>query len=474
MQLYFVLMPLIALLIANLPIGPIGKKFAFPLAIALAAAQSLACLFVPNDLVLGPATIFGSVTIAFAADRLSLLVILCVGIVSLAALSVAYGTVKPGDDRHRFSNLLILCMAGMNGVAMVRDLFSLYVFLEIAAVSSYVLIAFNRERDGLEGSFKYLVLSAVATFMMLSAVALFLLTTGDTSFEGVATALSSQGSNWQTILATALFTGGLCIKAGLVPFHGWLPDAYSSAPPAVSVLLAGIVTKTTGVYALMRLSSSVFGFGFKLDTALIAIGLLSILVGALAAIGQKDMKRMLAYSSLSQVGYIILGLGAGSPLGIAAASFHLFNHAIFKTQLFVNAAAVERQVGTRNLDEMGGLSREMPITSWSSVIAFLSAAGVPPLAGFWSKLLIVIAVWESGQIPAAAVAVLASLITLAYFLVLQRKAFFGKPVERPIPIKEAPLWLTAPAIVLALISLGVGIFFPLVFDSIILPIARIR
>ena len=411
-------------------------------------------------------------SLAFQADRLSLLLILCVGIVGLAALSVGYGTIKPGDDRHRFSNLLILAMAGMNGVAMVRDLFSLYVFLEITAVASYILIAFAREKDGLEGSFKYLVLSAVATFMMLSSVAIFLLTTGDTSFEGVAASLARHEGGWLAILATGLFTAGLCIKAGLVPFHGWLPDAYSSAPPAVSVLLAGIVTKTTGVYSLMRLCSAVFGFAFRLDMALMVVGLLSILVGALAALGQKDMKRMLAYSSLSQVGYIILGLGAGSPLGIAAAAFHLFNHSIFKTQLFVNAAAVERQVGTRNLDEMGGLSREMPVTSWTSVLAFLSAAGVPPLAGFWSKLLIVIAVWKAGQIPAAVVAVLASLLTLAYFLVLQRKAFFGKPVDRPILVKEAPFWLTAPAVVLALITLGVGIFFPLLFDSIILPISR--
>jgi multicomponent Na+:H+ antiporter subunit D len=271
-----------------------------------------------------------------------------------------------------------------------------------------------------------------------------------------------------------LFIGGLSVKAGLVPFHGWLPDAYSAAPPAVSVLLAGIVTKTTGVYSLIRLSSEVFGFAYRLDLVLIVLGLLSILVGALAALGQKDMKRMLAYSSLSQVGYIVLGLGAGSPLGIAAACFHLFNHSVFKTQLFVNAAAVERQTGTRNLDEMGALSREMPVTSWTSVVAFLSAAGVPPLAGFWSKLLIIIAVWQAGQAPAAVIATLASLLTLAYFLVLQRKAFFGKSSERKEPLREAPLWLTAPALALALISLAVGILFPLIFDSIILPIAGIR
>jgi proton-translocating NADH-quinone oxidoreductase chain N len=472
MQLYFVLIPLVALLVANLPMGRVSKKLGFPIALGLAAAQALAVLFLPKGLFQGTPRLQALAGIAFEADSLSLLLLLCAGIVSLASLSVGFGTFKRGDDRHRFSNLLILSLAGMNGVALVRDLFSLYVFIEIVAVSSYILIAFDRERDGLEGSFKYLALSAVATFMMLSAIGLFLMITGETSFAGVASRLSEGPRSWQAILAMALFMGGLFIKAGLAPFHGCLPDAYSAAPSAVSVLLAGIVTKTTGVYSIMRLATSVFGFSLGLDLGLIAIGLLSILVGAFAALGQKDIKRMLAYSSLSQVGYILLGIGAGSPLGLAAASFHLFNHAMFKTQLFVNAAAVERQAGTRDLDKMGGLSREMPITSWSSVIAFLSAAGVPPLAGFWSKLLIVIALWKAGFVPAAVVAMLASLLTLAYFLVLQRKAFFGRPGERPNPVKEAPIWLTAPAIALCLISIGIGIFFPLVFDSIIVPISR--
>jgi multicomponent Na+:H+ antiporter subunit D len=473
MQPTFVLIPLAALLLANLPVGRVGKKLAYPLAIALAALQVLACLFLPAELLAAPAALFGSGP-GLESDSLSRLLLLCVGIVSLASLSVGYGGFERGDARHRFSNLIIVSLAGMNGVALVRDLFSLYVFLEIAAVGSYVLIAFDRDRDALEGSFKYLVLSAVASFMMLCSIALFLLVAGGTSFALVAAALAGAagGGGWLPPLAAALFAGGLCIKSGLVPFHGWLPDAYSSAPPAVSVLLAGIVTKTTGVYSLMRIAS-VFGLSFKLDSALVWLGLLSIVVGALAALGQKDIKRMLAYSSLSQVGYIVLGVGTGSPLGVAAAAFHLFNHAIFKTQLFVNAAAVERQAGTRNLEEMGGLSKEMPITSWSSVVAFLSAAGVPPLAGFWSKLLVVVAAWQAGLVPAAAAAALASILTLAYFLVLQRKAFFGKPGARPRPVAEAPFWLTAPAIALALVSLGVGILFPLVVDSLILPIARI-
>jgi multicomponent Na+:H+ antiporter subunit D len=224
----------------------------------------------------------------------------------------------------------------------------------------------------------------------------------------------------------------------------------------------------------MRLSSSVFGFAFNIGPALSFIGILTIVFGAFAAMGQKDMKRMLAYSSLCQVGYIFLGLGTGTALGFAAASSHLFNHAVFKTQLFVNASAIERQAGTRNIDELGGLSREMPVTSWTSVVAFLSAAAIPPLGGFWSKLLSVIALWQAGNIPVAVAAIFTGLLTMVYFLLFQRKVFFGKPVARAVPIVEAPFCMTAPAVLLCAITLGVGILFPLTFGTIILPIAGLK
>jgi multicomponent Na+:H+ antiporter subunit D len=473
MPIYFVLVPLAALLVLNLPMGSLGRKASFPAAVALAAAQTLIVLLVPASSFSGPSTLFGAVSFSFAADRLSLLLLLTIGIVSLASLGVGYGTIAKGEEMRRYSCLLILAITGMNGIVLVTDLFSLYVFLEIVAVSSYILIASRRERDGLEGAFKYLVLSVVASLMMLGSIALFLLTAGGTSFATVAAAISAGGRSWQSLLGCVLFAGGLCIKAGLVPFHGWLPDAYSGAPPAVTVLLAGIVTKSTGVYSLMRLSSTVFGFAFNIGPALTFIGIVTIVFGAFAAMGQNDMKRMLAYSSLCQVGYIFLGLGTGTALGFAAASSHLFNHAMFKTELFVNASAIERQTGTRNIDELGGLSREMPITSWTSVIAFLSAAAIPPLGGFWSKLLSVIALWKAGNIPVAIAAIFTGLLTMVYFLLFQRKVFFGKPVERAVPVVEAPFCMTAPAIVLSAITLGIGILFPLTFNTIILPIAGI-
>ena len=358
----------------------------------------------------------------------------------------------------------------MNGVVMVRDIFSLYVFLEVVAVSSFILIASEKEQNAFEGSFKYLVMSAVATVMMLSSIAILVMYAGDTSFAQIRDAV--QGSNSiYVIAATAIFMAGLFIKAGLVPFHGWLPDAYSSAPAGVSVLLAGIVTKTAGIYTTIRIVSEIFGFNETLKTVLLIVGIVSIFVGAFAALGQKDFKRMLAYSSISQMGYIIIALGTGTELGIAGAIFHMFNHAMFKSQLFVNSAAVEKQTGTTDMDSLSGVSNVMPVTGWTSVVAFLSTSGIPPLSGFWSKLIIIIALWKAGLHGYAAAAVIGSLITLAYFLSMQRRVFFGR--AKMAGVKEAGLWLVVPAVILAVITIGVGVFFPIFVNTIIVPITSL-
>ncbi|HEX7488321.1 MAG TPA: proton-conducting transporter membrane subunit, partial [Anaeromyxobacteraceae bacterium] len=261
--------------------------------------------------------------------------------------------------------------------------------------------------------------------------------------------------------------------AGAAPFHGWVPDAYASAPQAVSVLLAGIVTKTTGVYTLIRLVDSVLGYGEPVRRVLLAIGLLSVVVGAVSALGQRDLKRVLAYSSVSQVGYILLGLGAGPGLGVAAAIFHLFNHAVFKTLLFVNASAVERQTGTRDLFELGGLSARMPVTGTTSVIAMLSTAGLPPFAGFWSKLLVVIALWKAGHASIAAAAVLASVVTLAYLLRVQRRVFFGPLAPAHAGVVEAGGWGLAPAVLLAAVTVAVGLAVPWLFQTFLLQVESI-
>jgi multicomponent Na+:H+ antiporter subunit D len=205
---------------------------------------------------------------------------------------------------------------------------------------------------------------------------------------------------------------------------------------------------------------SVFGFTLPVQKLLLFVGALSVVVGAIATLTQEDFKRMLAYSSISQVGYIVLGLGAASPLGIAAAAFHFFNHAVFKSLLFVNSATVEKQAGTRDMNKLVGLAQKMPVTGTTSALAALSISGVPPLAGFWSKLFIIIALWGAGHYNYAMIAVLASLLTLAYMLIMQRKVFFGRISEHLFPIKEGNWNLVASSIILAAITVGVGILFP--------------
>ncbi|MDD4179262.1 MAG: proton-conducting transporter membrane subunit [Candidatus Margulisbacteria bacterium] len=379
------------------------------------------------------------------------------------ALLVARATLKNKRDRFNFVGLLLVSLIGINGIAMVTDIFTLYIFIEVTALATFILIMLNREQAAFEGAFKYLIMSVVATVLMLAAVSLFILIGGGTSFLDVKMAVISDPLAYTALL---LFLCGLFIKGGMVPFHGWLPDAYSSAPTAVSVWLAGIVTKASGIYALIRLMV-IFGGLEPLQNIMLTVGAASIVIGALAALGQKELKRLLAYSSISQMGYIVIALGSGTVLGIFAALFHFFNHTLFKATLFANVAAVEEQTGTQEMEKLGGLAQKMPITGLTSAIASLSTAGLPPLSGFWSKLLIIIALWISGHYFFAAVAVLASVVTLAYFLLLQRQAFFGLVPAALKEVREAGPILLIPAVFLSLLIVVIGLVFPFMIQMVL-------
>jgi multicomponent Na+:H+ antiporter subunit D len=470
--LLLLVIPLLGFILVNIPpAGSLRKPLiACPLLLSLLQA---ALMIFPQA---GWWTAFegGTPVLPFLRmDGISMLMLLAIGLVVAASSAISIPMIRDDRQRHNFVNLVLLSLLGMNGLVMVTDLFSLYVFLEIVSVCSFILIALRREREMFQGAFTYIILSAVATMLMLTSTAILFLYAGNTSFTTLAAAISAQKGNAMVLFGVVLFLIGLFIKGGIVPFHGWLPDAYSASVAPVSILLAGIVTKVSGVYTLIRLVTEVFGSTPRTNGVLLFVGTLSIVAGALGALGQRDFKRMLAYSSISQVGYIVLSLGAGNALGIAGAIFHLFNHTIFKTQLFMNATAVEEQTGSRDLERMGGLASRMPVTGWTSIIAFLSAAGIPPLAGFWSKLVIVVALVKSGHEVYMMIAVLASLLTLAYFLILQRKVFFGELVEEFKDVREAGWLVTAPALVFAAIIVITGLAIPFLLNTIILPIGSI-
>lgn len=405
---------------------------------------------------------------ALQVDGLSMVALLSIGLVGL--VTVVFSINYPIDDDRRpgYYALILLAVTGMNGLVMATDLFSLYVFLEIVSVASFILIAFQYDDFGIEGSFKYMMLSAVATIFLLVAIALLFALTGGISFSELG-AVAKGGGPVVTISFAFIFFA-LALKAGMIPFHGWLPDAYTSAPAPVSILLAGIVTKIAGVYTMIRIIMAVFGLNPAFLTLLMVIGAVSTVLGAFFALGQKDFKRMLAYSSISQIGYIMMGFATGTTLGLIGAVFHFFNHAVFKSLLFINAGSVEAATNTRNFDELGGLTEKMPVTGVTSIIGLLSTAGIPPLAGFWSKLIIIVALWNAGFEFFAFVAVFASVVTLAYLLSLQRHVFFGKIREGLEGIKEVSPVLYWPAIFMAAITVLGGILIPFFYDKLLNPI----
>jgi multicomponent Na+:H+ antiporter subunit D len=485
---YLILVPLAALALLNVPIAALRRNSASGLVLLLTAAQAAVLVFRPGLLYAhGTGQLLG---LNLAADELSFVLLLSVAMVIFVTALVGQAMMKDEKQRFYFMNVLLVSLIGMNGAVLVSDLFSLYIFLEVTAAASFLLIAFHRDRHGLEGAFKYIVMSAVATVLLLTATALFLLAAHSVSFEVVHKAVSAPAANPLVRIALGAFVCGLFIKGGLVPFHGWVLGAYSAAPAPVSVLLAGAATKISGIYGLIRLgligaysasppagpltrlswASDLFAGSASFSEVMLLIGMVSIVVGAFAAMAQADMKRLLAWSSISQVGYIVLALGCGTPLAIVGAAFHLFNHATFKSLLFINSAAVEQQVRTTDMERLGGLGGRMPFTATTSVVGLLSAAGVPPLSGFWSKLLIVLALWQADHRVYAVLAVLLSVVTLGYLLLMQRKVFFGKVREGLSETREASPGLVLASVALAGVTVGAGVMFPLLYRTFLLQV----
>lgn len=396
-----------------------------------------------------------------SVDSLSLVILFCIGMVALISVLVANRTIE--NKRTIFVDLLMTLLLGMNGMLVVTDLFSLYVFMEIIGLSSFVLIAMFKTEEGLEGAFKYLIMSVLAGVFILTGLSFIFMHTGSLLFRDVSSGILNGLSGSQSVPVYAAFIlliAGFSIKTGAVPFHSWLPDAHQSANTAVSILLSGIVIKVAGVYGLIVVTR-LFSEIPAVRITLAVMGIVSIITGALFALKQDHFKRIAAYSSVSQMGYILLGLSTGSTLGLLGAVVHIFNHATFKSTFFSNAAALHEQVGTLDINKMGGLQSRMPVTGFSSIAAFMSTAGIPPFAGFWSKLLIIMSLWDSGFEVAAGIALFSSIFTAAYFLRLQRKVFFGKLPEKFREIREVGGSIKFAEILLTCVNIATGVAFPL-------------
>jgi len=425
-------------------------------------------------------------------DGLSSLVLVAVTVVSAAAMLFSVRYMEQYTAKSKFLCLFMLMVAGMNGVVLSGDMFNLFVFIEIASLSSYALVAFGCEAEELEASFKYMVLGQIASLFILFAVAITYAQTGYLNMAYISQSVAASGMSKGLYFAVALFIVGFGLKAALVPFHAWLPDAHPSAPAPISAMLSGVLIKTLGVYALARVLFNVFGIftlsdlHIEISWIIIGLAILSMITGAFLAFGQTDIKRLMAYSSVSQVGYIVLGLGLGgliiskglnpawALLALLGGLFHLVNHSVYKSLLFLSSGSIQMSTGTRDMTQMGGLANKLPVTGTTATIASAAIAGVPPFSGFWSKLIIVIAAVQAHYYWIGAVVVFVSLCTLIMYLKLQKNVFLGELPENLKDITEQKGTMKISLIVLAVLCVVMGLLLlvPALKEGVLEPAAQ--
>ena len=460
----YILVPLLAALLM-LPLRRLNKEIPCWLAVLVTGyllVQTISLYWVrPYNFVI----LYYPLTL----DGLSHLLLL---IVSLATFVVSFYSVqylkKYATGLAQFYTLYMLLLTGMCGVLLAGDLVSLFIFMEVAALSTYALVAFGQGPEELEAALKYLVIGAVASLLILVGISLVYGLTGTFALAQIARTFPPAAVYAKGLIA-ALFLAGFGMKGALMPFHAWLPDAHTSAPAPVSATLSGVLIKVLGLYVMLRLFFNVLGMTAQLSYLLTGLGVVTLLAGDLMVLTQNDFKRLLAYSSIGQIGYMVVGFSLATPLGLMGALFHLFNHALFKPLLFMNAGAVESATGTRRLDKLGGLGRKMPLTSLTNLIGSLSISGLPPFNGFWSKLFIIVACVQAGRYWTAGAAVLGAIITLANFTRLYKLGFTGHLPDNLHKVKEAPWMMGAAVCFMALMCLLTGLAFPLIVTFVVNP-----
>ncbi len=370
----------------------------------------------------------------------------------------------------RYYPVLIFTLGACQGIFFAGDLFSLFVFFELMSIIAYILVIHEQTAEALKAGYKYLVMTIIGGLALFFGI-IIIFELGDTVSLGVGTIVTE--SSLLGLVAFICFLIGFGMKAGMFPLHVWLPDAHPVAPSPASALLSGIMLKT-GAYGLMRVIFNVYSInllqesGWNIILAVLAV--ITILLGSAVALTQLDIKRRLAYSSISQLGYILLGLSILNNNAITGATFHIFSHAFMKSTLFLVAGAIIWKTGIRNVTQMKGLGRLMPVTMGSFSLAALAMIGIPPLNGFLSKWTLALGALDAGIPGYVLVLLISSLLNALYYLPIIIPAFFERPEgeesdhfedEEPhevkFKIKEATPLMLAPIVILALCTLIFGL-----------------
>ena len=399
-------------------------------------------------------------------DALSALLLLIISGASALALIASERSVSAqieSDRQPLFYAAWLLALAGLSGIVVTADAFNVFVFMEIASLASYILIAGGPDRRALPAVFKYLVIGTIGATFYLIGVGLIYLMTGTLNIADIVQRLPQVADQNSVVAAAGFITIGLALKAAVFPLHVWLPNAYTYAPHAVTVFLAACSTKVQ-LYMLIRMDFIAFqpnltDHALQFSQFLMPMAVLGILVGSAVAIFEQNLKRLFAYSSVAQIGYIVLGATLVSETGLVASIIHMFNHALAKGTLFLVAAGLAGYFAGLRLSDLSGAAKRAPWTMAAFVAAALSLIGIPGTAGFISKWYLLSAVLEKGGLgyALAAVIVVSSLMAVVYIWRIVETTYFGEPADETATVREAPTVLLAATWVGALANVYFGL-----------------
>lgn len=383
-----------------------------------------------------------------AAGALLLLIVAGIGSVVMPYARVSIAREIAAENQPAYYAVYLLCLTGLLGMSATGDAFNVFVFMEIASLSSYVLIAMGRDRRALTAAYQYLVLGTVGATFFIIGVGFLYVVTGTLNMADLATRLRGVEDARPVVVGIAFLAVGLGLKLAMFPLHAWLPGAYAYAPSVTTAFLAATATKVAA-YLLLRFFFTVLGSTMPLASLpipplWIGLSVAAMVLASIAAIYQRGVKRMLAYSSVAQIGYITLGIGLASETGLTGSLVHLFNHAVMKGALFLLIGGAILQAGDAGLDALGGLARRMPATFAGIVIAGLSLIGVPGTVGFIGKWLLVSAAIEQGLIWLAVVVVASSALAVVYVWRIVEIACF-RPAPAGAGTGEMPPSMLIPA-----------------------------
>ncbi|WP_347303035.1 proton-conducting transporter membrane subunit [Croceibacterium sp. TMG7-5b_MA50] len=416
------------------------------IALAALAALSLALFWRTAGGVRLVGSVFGGwpqpFGIGFVAALPGAALVLVTALVALASAIYALGDIGPRRRRSGYDALMLAMIGAVNGAFLTDDLFNLYVWFELALVSALGLLTIDRRRTQIDGAIRYATFGMLGATFILLGIGMMYGSTGTLDISRAAAALADQPRSAATVIAAALLLGGFALKAGLFPFHLWLPASYHTAPVTVAALFAGLLTKM-GFYALLLVFAGLYGVGsggLPAEQLMPALGLIAaatMVVCAAGALAQTDMRRLLAYHVIAQVGYMMAALALATREGLAAAVFYMVHSIIVQANLFLGAGLIRRASGSWDLTRTGGMVRQEPLFALLFAVPVLSLAGIPPLSGFFAKLIMIRESFDAGMPWLGAIGLLAGLMTIVSMALFWSDACWKDPrngrTQRPLP-----------------------------------------